>query len=84
MAGGGKSPPDPIAEHPMTTTSYSIEPQTPADEPAIEALLDLAFGLSRRTKTSYRFREEKRPFPVSLSSRATMPCPLPARSASGG
>ncbi|MFO1090515.1 MAG: N-acetyltransferase [Hyphomicrobiales bacterium] len=41
----------------MTTTSYSIEPQTPADEPAIEALLDLAFGLSRRTKTSYRFRE---------------------------
>ncbi len=30
---------------------------TPADEPHIEHLLDLSFGLSRRTKTSYRLRE---------------------------
>ena len=33
------------------------EAATPADEPAIETLLDEAFGLSRRTKTSYRLRE---------------------------
>lgn len=33
------------------------EAALPADEPAIEVLLDLAFGLSRRSKTSYRLRE---------------------------
>lgn len=37
--------------------TYLPEPATPADETAIEHLLDLAFGLSRRTKTSYRLRE---------------------------
>lgn len=39
------------------TSAFIPEAATPADEPAIEALLDLAFGLSRRTKTSYRLRE---------------------------
>lgn len=39
------------------TSSYLPEAATPADEPAIESLLDLTFGLSRRTKTSYRLRE---------------------------
>ena len=39
------------------TITYLPEAATPADEPHIEALLDLAFGLSRRTKTSYRLRE---------------------------
>jgi predicted N-acetyltransferase YhbS len=29
----------------------------PEDEPAVEHLLDLCFGLSRSTKTSYRLRE---------------------------
>ncbi len=32
-------------------------PQTDADIPEIENILDNAFGLSRRTKTSYRLRE---------------------------
>ena len=32
-------------------------PQTDADLPIIESILDNAFGLSRRTKTSYRLRE---------------------------
>jgi predicted N-acetyltransferase YhbS len=31
--------------------------QTPADDAEVEHLLDLTFGLSRRTKTSYRLRE---------------------------
>lgn len=39
------------------TISHHTEAALPADEPAIEALLDLAFGLSRRSKTSYRLRE---------------------------
>jgi len=33
------------------------EDQANADQPAIEHLLDLSFGLSRITKTSYRLRE---------------------------
>lgn len=37
------------------------EVATAADQPAIEHLLDLAFGLSRRTKTSYRLREGNTP-----------------------
>jgi predicted N-acetyltransferase YhbS len=32
-------------------------PQSHLDEPGVEKLLDLTFGLSRRTKTSYRLRE---------------------------
>lgn len=39
------------------TPAYHTEAATAADEPAIEALLDLTFGLARRTKTSYRLRE---------------------------
>ena len=35
--------------------------QTPADSAQIENLLDLTFGLSRRTKTSYRLREGSAP-----------------------
>jgi predicted N-acetyltransferase YhbS len=39
--------------------SFELTPvaQTSADLPHIEHLLDLTFGLSRRTKTSYRLRE---------------------------
>jgi predicted N-acetyltransferase YhbS len=37
--------------------SFTIEAEQPADANAIEHLLDLSFGLSRRTKTSYRLRE---------------------------
>jgi predicted N-acetyltransferase YhbS len=34
-----------------------FEQQKDEDQPAIDALLDRGFGLSRRTKTSYRLRE---------------------------
>jgi predicted N-acetyltransferase YhbS len=37
--------------------TFELSPATVADAPAIEHLLDLSFGLSRRTKTSYRLRE---------------------------
>ena len=33
------------------------EAASPQDTPVIDEILDLAFGLSRRTKTSYRLRE---------------------------
>lgn len=36
---------------------FSAQQQLPSDVDAIEHLLDLTFGLSRRTKTSYRLRE---------------------------
>lgn len=39
------------------TVQYTPVAALPDDEPAIEALLDLVFGLSRRAKTSYRLRE---------------------------
>ena len=38
-------------------TNLSICEQIPQDEAEIENLLDLAFGVQRRTKTSYRLRE---------------------------
>lgn len=44
-------------------STFEISPATPADQPAIEHLLDLGFGFSRRTKTSYRLREGARPAP---------------------
>jgi predicted N-acetyltransferase YhbS len=37
--------------------TFLVEPQAAGDAPAVETLLDLAFGLSRRAKTSYRLRE---------------------------
>jgi predicted N-acetyltransferase YhbS len=39
----------------------SFEISSQADQPGVEALLDKAFGLSRRTKTSYRLREGNQP-----------------------
>jgi predicted N-acetyltransferase YhbS len=39
------------------TLSFSIQASTDADQSAIDRLLDLTFGPSRRTKTSYRLRE---------------------------
>ena len=38
-----------------------ISPEGPEDEPQIEALLDRAFGLERRAKISYRYRDGIRP-----------------------
>lgn len=42
---------------------FTVLPETAADRPAIEALLDDCFGIDRRTKTSYRFREGEEPVP---------------------
>jgi predicted N-acetyltransferase YhbS len=48
---------------PAMNPDISLRAATPHDQPAIEALLDAAFGLSRRTKTSYRLREGSAPAP---------------------
>jgi predicted N-acetyltransferase YhbS len=45
----------------MTVCKFSIAPQEPEHEGAIENLLDEVFGLSRRVKTSYRLREGEKP-----------------------
>lgn len=37
--------------------TFVLHDATAADQPAIEHLLDLSFGIDRRTKTSYRLRE---------------------------
>jgi predicted N-acetyltransferase YhbS len=39
------------------TDPLELSPLTAADQPAVDQLLDQAFGLNRRTKTSYRLRE---------------------------
>lgn len=41
----------------MNAHAFSVEETTHADADAVESLLDLSFGLSRRTKSSYRLRE---------------------------
>ena len=52
------------------TNSFSLSPLTPADDAAVEHLLDLTFGLSRRTKTSYRLREGNQALPnLSMAVR---------------
>ncbi len=43
------------------TVSFQVEAVAPADQPLIETMLDHAFGLARRTKTSYRLREGSSP-----------------------
>jgi predicted N-acetyltransferase YhbS len=43
--------------------SHLVEAALSADQPLIETMLDHAFGLSRRTKTSYRLREGSTPVP---------------------
>lgn len=47
----------------MSPIPFTITPETPGDSAAIEELLDQSFGLSRRTKTTYRLREGERPVP---------------------
>jgi len=42
---------------PTMTMALATSAELPTDHDAIEHLLDLSFGLSRRTKTSYRLRE---------------------------
>jgi predicted N-acetyltransferase YhbS len=43
------------------SANYQLSPTLPSDHDVIEHLLDLAFGISRRTKTSYRLREGNAP-----------------------
>ncbi|MDE2384612.1 MAG: N-acetyltransferase [Alphaproteobacteria bacterium] len=45
------------------TVKPSLTEQSAADGAAVETLLDLSFGPSRRTKTSYRLREGSSPLP---------------------
>jgi predicted N-acetyltransferase YhbS len=45
----------------MTVCKFTIQPQAPEHERAIETLLDEVFGLDRRVKTSYRLREGESP-----------------------
>ncbi len=41
--------------------SFSVENTKTTDQPLIEQLLDIAFGIERRVKTSYRLREGSAP-----------------------
>jgi predicted N-acetyltransferase YhbS len=41
--------------------TFEVAAEQPSDRSAIEHLLDLSFGLARRTKTSYRLREGSAP-----------------------
>lgn len=41
----------------MIDLDYTILPCVPGDEARVDDLLDAAFGIGRRTKTSYRLRE---------------------------
>ncbi len=56
----------------MSECSVTIVPALPDHQPAIEAILDRAFGLARHTKTSYRFREGETAVP-GLSFAAVLP-----------
>jgi predicted N-acetyltransferase YhbS len=47
----------------MTSSACFLDHEASSDLPHIEALLDLAFGLDRHTKTSYRLREGNHPVP---------------------
>jgi len=53
------SSPTPISPSPISLVS--VEPEAPDDSPAIEALLDEAFGADRHKKQSYRFRQHVGP-----------------------
>lgn len=47
----------------MTTPAFLLDAEASSDAATIETLLDLAFGLDRTTKTSYRLREGNSPIP---------------------
>ena len=51
----------PLPTSPTPISLVSIEPEAPDDAPAIEALLDEAFGADRHKKQSYRFRQHVGP-----------------------
>lgn len=45
------------------TYAFDIDTTHGTDSPAIEQLLDMAFGIDRRTRSSYRLREGNQPVP---------------------
>jgi len=51
----------PLPALPSSISLVSIEAEGPGDSPAIEALLDEAFGADRHKKQSYRFRQHVGP-----------------------
>ena len=53
--------PAPLAATDLRAPEIRIGPESVADAPAREALLDEAFGPARRTRTSERLREGRRP-----------------------
>jgi predicted N-acetyltransferase YhbS len=53
--------PSPLPASPTPICLVSIEAEAPDDAPAIEALLDEAFGADRHKKQSYRFRQHVGP-----------------------
>ncbi len=53
--------PSPLPASPSPISLVSIEAEAPDDSPAIEALLDEAFGADRHKKQSYRFRQHVGP-----------------------
>jgi len=60
----------PLPTSPTPISLVSIEPEAPDDSPAIEALLDEAFGADRHKKQSYRFRQHVGPIEaLSLVAR---------------
>ena len=55
---------------------YQITTERPEDGPAIELLLDQAFGANRQSKISYRYREGVAPATgLSLVARTAAPAP---------
>lgn len=56
----------------MVPVAYAVRPEDPADAPAIEALLDRAFGPDRWQKRSYAYREGVAPV-AALSHVADRP-----------
>ena len=52
--------PSPLGEpgpnFPMTDSDYHLRPETPADDPAVEALAAAAFGPGRFARAAYRLR----------------------------
>ena len=49
---------------------FQISPLESADRPAVEALLDLVFGSGRKSKSSYRLRQDGSDITVTFAERA--------------
>jgi predicted N-acetyltransferase YhbS len=59
--------------HDLPPIAYRIEPETPEDVPAAEALIAESFGPERSKRTVYRLREGRAPIPdLAFVARAEM------------